>query len=327
MWTILANNYWLELGLVIGLPALLVVFVRQLWLLRAMGAWLLLPLVVLCGALVREWALRPDQAVAGASVGHALLVVGMPTMLVWVFFSVIGFGLGFALRAFVRRGRADSATPTIARSNQTLLQTHAAPNLTLNSSPQAVQGGSIRVDFNQIEWSGNGHWINNPRVTVMATGAVLLDLWNTDADAIAHFPAPDVVELDIALWTKRSKLLVTINLVNHSYRIDGRNSGDTLRIEGHLQDLPRAFEDAALSMPTQAGQAQMAQAGQKPAPKVAWRSGAVILLAALGAVGAVGVISRSGIGQGVTVKPLMTVPPFLPPSPQDKTIKMPMPGP
>jgi hypothetical protein len=32
------------------------------------------------------------------------------------------------------------------------------------------------------------HWVNSPRVTEIATGRVLLDLWGTDWDAFVNFP-------------------------------------------------------------------------------------------------------------------------------------------
>lgn len=56
--------------------------------------------------------------------------------------------------------------------------------------------GSSRVDLLSVEWS-NSHWVNSPRVIEIASGRVVLDLWNTDWDATVSVLEGSMVRLDM----------------------------------------------------------------------------------------------------------------------------------
>lgn len=308
MWTIFLNSPWLQLGLATGLPALLILFVPHRWLWRAITIWLLLPLVVLMAALIREAVMRLDQPDARAQFIHAAQFLIPPVTIVWGIVAVIGFAIGFALRALLRPAVPQPAPVTITR-NVPDAQSEPALVRPPGHRPTLTQQGGLQVELRAVEWGGNGRWTYGPRVTAMATGAVLFDLWDTSADASSTFPAKGVVQLDVFLYADRRGYLVTIDLPHQSYRIDGRTEGDGRHFEGHLDDLPTAFERATFPLPTTAVRSALLHARQNPAhASAAWRSALLILVCALGLIGTIAVVSRNAEHQGLTVTPLTPLP-------------------
>ena len=315
MWTDFLNAAGLQLALAIGLPALMILLVPHRWLWRATVIWLLLPLIVLMAALIREAVMRSDQPDAGAQFIHAAQFLIPPVAIVWGIVAVIGFAIGFALRAVIRPTVPQPAMATITR-NAAVVQ--ASPSLRSPPGPRPalVQQGGLQVESLAVEWGGNGRWIHCPRVTAMATGAVLFDLWDTSADASATFPAQGVVLLDVFIYADRRGYLVTIDLPQQSYRIDGRTEGDGRRtesdgrrFEGSLDDLPTAFERATFPLPTTAVRSALLHPRQNPAhAPAAWRSALLILVCALGLIGTIAVVSRNAEHQGLTVTPLTPLP-------------------
>jgi hypothetical protein len=77
---------------------------------------------------------------------------------------------------------------------------------------------TVRVDLAAVEWS-NSHWVESPRVTDLATGRVVLDLWNTDWDATVSFPRDRCVRLGFRRYRHAGALAVEIDLVRESYRV------------------------------------------------------------------------------------------------------------
>ena len=88
-----------------------------------------------------------------------------------------------------------------ARPEEPLAQLAEAVDRALREGTERARGylgrrlspdGTIRVELAMVEWS-NTHWVNSPRVTDVATGRIMLDLWNTDWDAEVSFPVARVV--------------------------------------------------------------------------------------------------------------------------------------
>jgi hypothetical protein len=303
MWTMFPNSPWLQLGLGTGLPALLVLLVAQRRLWRAMIGWLLLPLVILLAALLREMVMQADQATAGAAFIKAAQFLFPPLIIIWGILSVVGFAMGFVLRNVFRPQATAFVQPASIAPSPPVQDRIPGPR------PDRMQNGGVQVDFLPLEWGGNGRWIYGPRVTAIATGAILLDLWNTDADAIATFPAQGVVRLDVFLYANRHSYLVTIDYPHQSYRIDDRTQGNVRRIEGRLEDLPLAFDKANFPLPSIAAQPYAPQLTQNVTHRfAAWRSAVLILVCALSVIGTIAVVARNAANQGLTVTPLSPMP-------------------
>jgi hypothetical protein len=77
--------------------------------------------------------------------------------------------------------------------------------------------GRILVDLVSIEWS-NTHWVNSPRVTDLAGGSVVLDLWNSDWDATVSFPTRDRVRLGCRRYRHPGTFAVELDLARKTYQ-------------------------------------------------------------------------------------------------------------
>jgi hypothetical protein len=141
--------------------------------------------------------------------------------------------------------------------------------------------GSIRVELATVEWS-NTHWVNAPRVTEVATGRVLLDLWNTDWDAEVSFPFERTVALDLRRYHAGGRCQAILHLATGRFAIFEDTPGPP--ILGPLAELGSALESAsrrssararrAAGVPRRIGQRQLLVA-------------LAILVAALGAIGGI----------------------------------------
>jgi hypothetical protein len=100
--------------------------------------------------------------------------------------------------------------------------------------------GSIMVELHAVEWS-NTHWVRSPRVTEIATGRVLLDLWGTDWDAWPAFPRRRTVRLSLRRYRLGGDAEAEIQLAPDRYVVF-EPAGESV---GPLSDLPEALEAAS----------------------------------------------------------------------------------
>jgi hypothetical protein len=165
--------------------------------------------------------------------------------------------------------------------------------------------GSLLVELQAVEW-GNTHWVRSPRVTEIATGRVLLDLWGTDWDAGVSFPRSRAVRLSFRRYHFGGGAEVELELAPERYVLF-EGPGATL---GPLGDLPEALENAS----------RRAAAEAPPRPRIAparptARSWFVALMILVGTVALIA---------GAT---LVTLHFQSPPPPQRLDTIPPMPGP
>jgi hypothetical protein len=106
--------------------------------------------------------------------------------------------------------------------------------------------GSTRVDLTAVEWS-NSHWVNAPRVTEVATGRVLLDLWNTDWDAAVTFPRARCVGLDLRRYRGVRGVHADIDLARDRYAIQA--PGLAAPVSGPLADVRAALDGLSCETP------------------------------------------------------------------------------
>ncbi len=112
---------------------------------------------------------------------------------------------------------------------------------------QVAPDGSLLVELQAVEWS-NTHWVRSPRVTEIATGRVLLDLWGTDWDAWPTFPRRRTVRLSFRRYHFGGGAEVEIEFAPGRY-ILFESSGAT---EGPLSDLAEALDNASRRAAAQA---------------------------------------------------------------------------
>ena len=139
---------------------------------------------------------------------------------------------------------------------------------------QVAPDGSILVELESAEWS-NTHWVRSPRVTEIATGRVLLDLWGTDWDVVVSFPGSRAVRLGFRRYHYGGGAEVEIDLAGDRYVLFEK-LGPT---SGPLRDLPAALEAAART--------EAAAAGPRPLieqPRITARRCMVALLILVGAI-------------------------------------------
>jgi hypothetical protein len=159
--------------------------------------------------------------------------------------------------------------------------------------------GRILVDLVSVEWS-NSHWVNSPRVTDVASGRVVLDLWNTDWDATVSFPASNQVRLDFRRYRHAGFLTAELDLARKTYRvfvcevIDGlivparastETSGQDEPAEAPLSGIVGGLEAASrragkLAAPATGGRGS-SRLNPPPHPLAAWRTALLILVGAL----------------------------------------------
>jgi hypothetical protein len=101
--------------------------------------------------------------------------------------------------------------------------------------------GSLLVELNWVEWF-NTHWVRSPRVTEIATGRLLLDLWGTDWDADVGFPRERSVRLGFRRYHLGGALAAEIYLDQDRYTIDEGPGGTS---HGPLTELASALEAAS----------------------------------------------------------------------------------
>ena len=154
--------------------------------------------------------------------------------------------------------------------------------------------GTIRIDSEAVEW-GNSHWVYTPRVTDIASGRIVLDLWGMDWDATIAWPGNRRVSLDFRRYHFSGDLTIELDLANESYRIT-REPGATADLpSGPLSDAASAMEASGRRLAAWAakhnGSRPVWDTGGKPHPFAAWRTALVILLVAVVLIGAATALS------------------------------------
>ncbi|MEO3472127.1 hypothetical protein AAFN86_09695 [Roseomonas sp. CAU 1739] len=95
--------------------------------------------------------------------------------------------------------------------------------------------GSMMVEFEAMEWS-NGYWVHPPRVTELATGRRVIDLWRTDWDATVEFPRGAVVRLTLHSYRRGARMVVEVDLATDRYVVeDSTESGPVDELETRLK--------------------------------------------------------------------------------------------
>jgi len=100
---------WLAVG-ALAISALLIAVVPRRWLGRTMLAWAVLPLIAYVGVIAWESASRPatdislENAILGFSLISAIFIIP------WAIACVVGFAIGFGVRALIRRRMPETAT-------------------------------------------------------------------------------------------------------------------------------------------------------------------------------------------------------------------------
>jgi hypothetical protein len=82
---------------------------------------------------------------------------------------------------------------------------------------------SIRLEWLVDEWSSS-LWTHAPRVTDVATGRILLDLWGTSWDAQTAWIGDNGLRLDLRRYDRAGAITVLLDPSGGTYRIgaDGR---------------------------------------------------------------------------------------------------------
>ena len=167
---------------------------------------------------------------------------------------------------------------------------------------QVAPDGSLMVELQSVEWS-NTHWVRSPRVTEIATGRVLLDLWGTDWDAWPTFPRSGSVRLSFRRYHFGGGAEVELQLAPERYVLF-EDGGAT---SGPLSDLPEALEAAS----------RRAAAAAPPRPQIAsprptarnWLNALLILLATIALIAVATVVTLKLKGEPPPQK-LDTIPPM-----------------
>jgi hypothetical protein len=177
----------------------------------------------------------------------------------------------------------DLAVPDGARPLAELAAAAAAARAACDDPANAYLGrcvapdGSLMVELQWVEWS-NSHWVRSPRVTEIAMGRVLLDLWGTDWDASPSFPRPGAVRLGFRRYHVGGHAEAEIDLAPERYILI-ESSGST---SGPLDKLPQALEQASRRT---AASPRPLSAPRRPAAR-SWLVALLILGGALAAIAA-----------------------------------------
>jgi len=167
---------------------------------------------------------------------------------------------------------------------------------------QVAPDGSLLVELQAVEWS-NTHWVRSPRVTEIATGRLLLDLWGTDWDAWPTFPRARTVRLTFRRYHFGGGAEAEIDLAAERY-ILFESSGAT---EGPLGELAEALENASRSSAAEAPPRPMI-APSRPTAR-SWLVALLILVGTVALIAAATLVTLQLKGEPTPQK-LDTIPPM-----------------
>lgn len=157
--------------IVLAIPALLVAKVPRRWLPAAIGVWTLSPAIVFLALdLIGKSAGIPAQPQSGSFL-DALLFVGSFFLIPWILTCVIGFGIGFAIRTWLRKPPAPSPLAKDVTPQKSADPFLAPIPISLPVQP-VMQGlsadGTLRYEHRQ------GEFING-RYDSVSLSAILID--------------------------------------------------------------------------------------------------------------------------------------------------------
>lgn len=255
-----------------GIPALIGFRMPKRWRVGALILWMLGPAVALLALGGIEAASNPAQGDL-AKLFEGLALIGSVLVVPWMLACLAGFALGSVLRS--RRGAkvVESALPATAHWESPAAADAA---ITRHTAPDA----SLMVELEALEWR-NGDWVHAPRVTELATGRRLLDLWGSDWHAVVAFPRGQAVRLSMHSYRRGTALALEIDLVTGRYTLQG--SSDS----GAIADLAAVFDGDARDphYGPYASSRFLPPAGPRATPR-AYGVALLILLGALLTIGA-----------------------------------------
>lgn len=294
-----------------AVPVTTVALAPRAWLKPGILLALVSPVIAYCGIIAWEMLTRPPEPNAlGLAVSGFMLVSAFLTV-PWLLICGAGFAIGFGIRRIMRGPRdrepapdeiavtpsstlaaravlADAPPPIAGRMTDLAAATDGARTTFQSSEPTPFYrdispDGSIRVDRDAKEW-GNSHWVYSPRVIEIATGRVVLDLWDTDWDADVSFPRERCVHLFFRRYHVGGALAVDLDLSRQTYQIIMEPGHDGALLPAPLSDIANGLEAASIRSVSVKGATRLAPISPRPA--VAWRAGLLILAGALFAVSA-----------------------------------------
>jgi hypothetical protein len=143
--------------------------------------------------------------------------------------------------------------------------------------------GTIRIEIVAVEW-GNSHWVNTPRVIDVASGRIVLDLWDRDWDASISWPGDRRVALDFRRYHFSGDLAIELDLANNRYTITREGGGGAPFPSGPLDEAEAAMEESGRRTAAFAARTNAARpifdTGIRPGPFAAWRTALLILIVA-----------------------------------------------
>ena len=335
---------WLALILAMAGPVAIVALVTRRWLWQAMIGWVLSPLVVFAMMALVELATKSSTDYPPGTLLFGLMLIASVTALPWLAFCAFGFTLGWALRSRqppLRSMPSPVRQPLAAASEPVSIAVVAeipaipelapvphvldaseiadaptapaivAPLLRESHESQTANDGTIRIDFEAVEW-GNTRWVRSPRIIDLARNRTVLDLWGSDWDATASFPAPRTIALELRRFQKGGSASITLDLANDVYRMSRGPAGKSAPEEGPLSGALDAITRAAQRRAAR----EMLKSRMEPRQKApvtarfaAWRTALIILVGAGVAIAVLTVLSTRRAEQLRGQAPLATVPP------------------
>lgn len=304
---------WAQVVLLVALPAALVAAVPRRWLGRAMVAWLASPVLAYAAVIIWETLTRPpvENPLGKAVLGFML--ISALALIPWLAVCGVGFLIGFGLRRLLPARPepppkpAPQASPAPAPAYRNAEPRTPLDDPTPATAIEVSPDGDVQVAFDWVEWR-NSQWVRTPRVTDLATGRVVLNLWGSDWDAVASFPGARIVRLQMERCHFGGWARVEIDLDGDTYRIlEAANQDGPLPaapLDGIAAGLEAWWERFAASAP------RRPQVGRNPL--AVWRTAIVILVAAVVVIGVATAVSIRMAPPQAAKAPLATVPALRP---------------
>lgn len=101
---------------------------------------------------------------------------------------------------------------------------------------------TIRLDLLINEWSPS-LWTHAPRVTEVATGRIMLDLWGTSWDADAAWIGTSGLRLDMRRYDRSGAFTILIDFAYNSFRI-AKFGGEARPLADIRRGMDEAFRNA-----------------------------------------------------------------------------------
>ena len=147
------------MAIFLAVPTAIAYFVPRRWRITAIVAWLMLPIIVAAGFIVREFVVSPPSDQGSSTYVEAFGFFLAFGLLPWLAFSGVGFAIGFALR----RRRRRPSHPHV---------TEATPQQSIPSSPRTMKLPVVQ-QVDRADWAAR-------HIGFERDGLVLdgVDIWN-----------------------------------------------------------------------------------------------------------------------------------------------------